>query len=121
MFNTFSGSLGSTLESEGLESQQSVQIAESIREGVTSEHVAANYAVPVRQVEQIADAQRDAVVDGLRAPGVIGWAAFIGACLVIFLWSRREHADPRPPRRVRRSSSDLLRAEREDDVGDVLH
>ena len=91
VFTTFSASLASTLESEGLTSQQSVQIAESIREGVTSEHVAANYAVPVQQVEQIADAQRDAMVDGLRAHGVSG-AAFTGVCLVIFVWSRRRHA-----------------------------
>ena len=99
VFNTFSGSLASTLESEGLKSQQSVQIAESIREGVTSEHVAANYAVPVERVEQIADAQRDAMVDGLRAHGLSG-AAFTGVCLVIFRWSRRRHAQDSVPAAV---------------------
>ncbi|MEZ5159266.1 MAG: hypothetical protein R2687_10585, partial [Candidatus Nanopelagicales bacterium] len=89
VFGAFSASLASALEDEGLNSQQSVQIAETIRDGVTSEDVAANYAVPLQQVEQIADAQREAMIDGLRAHGVSG-AAFTGVCLVIFVWSRRK-------------------------------
>lgn len=90
VFNTFSASLTSNLESEGITSPESVQIAESILEGVTSENVAANYAVPIEQVEQIAQAQREAMMDGLRAHGLSG-AAFTGACLVIFVWSRRRY------------------------------
>jgi MFS transporter, DHA2 family, multidrug resistance protein len=88
VFTTFSASLGSTLEAEGLNSQQSVGIAESIRAGVTSEHVAANYSVPLQQVEEIAEVQRQAMTDGLRAHGLSG-AAITGVCLVIFYWSRR--------------------------------
>lgn len=96
VFSTFSASLTSTLEDEGLDSARSAGIAESIRSGVTSEHVAANYAVPLRQVEQIAEAQRDAMADGLNAHGLSG-AAISGACLVIFYWARRrqEHTDQR--------------------------
>lgn len=96
VFNTFSASLATTLESEGLQSRQSVQIAESIREGVTSERVAANYAVPVQQVDQIADAQREAMVDGLRVHGLSG-AAFTGVCLLMFIWSRRRYAQSSVP------------------------
>ena len=96
VFSAFSASLASSLASEGLDSQQSVQIAESVREGVTSEQVAANYAVPVQQVEQIAAAQREAMVDGLRMHGVSG-AAFTGVCLVISVWSRRRHTHDSVP------------------------
>jgi hypothetical protein len=92
VFSTFSASLTSTLESEGLNSKQSASIAESIRAGVTSEDVSANYSVPLQQVEEIADVQRDALTDGLRAHGLSG-AAFTGVCLVIFSWSRRRQEE----------------------------
>jgi len=99
VFRAFSASLTSTLADEGLDSGQSAGIAESIRSGVTSEHVAANYSVPLREVEQIADAQRAAMTDGLRAHGLSG-AAFTGVCLGIFVWARRrqEGADHREDR-----------------------
>lgn len=42
------------------------------------------------QVEQIARAQREAMMDGLRAHGVSG-AAYTGVRLVIFPWSRRRY------------------------------
>lgn len=88
VFAAFSASLTNTLQSQGLNSKQSASIAMDIRDGVTSEQAAANYSVPLQQVRQIADAQRDAMADGLRAHGLSG-AAFTGGCLVIFCWSRR--------------------------------
>lgn len=91
VFSTFSASLADRLEREGLNSKQSVGIAETIRAGVTSEDVAANYSVPLQQVERIADTQRDAMADGLQAHGLSG-AAFTGVCLVIFVWSSRRQA-----------------------------
>lgn len=91
VFTSFSASLTHTLESQGLESKQSMSIAESIRAGVTSEDVSANYSVPLQQVQRIADDQRDAMTDGLRAHGLTG-AALTVACLGIFAWSRRREA-----------------------------
>jgi MFS family permease len=88
VFTTFSTSLTNKLEDEGLDSKQSAKIAERIRAGVSSEHVSANYSVPLREVEEIADAQRGAMTDGLRAHGLSG-AAFTGFCALIFYWSRR--------------------------------
>lgn len=85
---TFSTSLSNALASEGLNSKQSAAIAARIRAGVSSEHVAANYWVPLRRVQQIADVQRGAMDDGLRAHGR-GGAGFTVLCLVIFVWSRR--------------------------------
>jgi DHA2 family multidrug resistance protein-like MFS transporter len=105
VFTTFSGSLTNTLAREGLNSKQSASIAARIRAGASSENVSANYSVPLRHVEQIADAQRAAMADGLRAHGLSG-AAFTGVCLVIFYWSRRRQErkgdpDRAPPRTLR--------------------
>lgn len=99
VFTAFSASLTNTLQSKGLNSKQSVSIAESLRNGVTSEDVSANYSVPLRRVERIADVQRDAFADGLRAHGLSG-AAFTGVCLVIFSWSRRRQAKGAGPART---------------------
>lgn len=99
VFGTFSAALTNRLESEGLSSKESESIAQSIRAGVTSEDVSANYSVPLQRVERIADAQRDAMGDGLRAHGLSG-AAFTGVCLVIFTWSRRRAARAEPLRRA---------------------
>jgi MFS transporter, DHA2 family, multidrug resistance protein len=98
VFSTFSGSLANRLESEGLDSNQSASIAERIRAGASSERVSANYSVPIREVEEIADAQRGAMADGLRSHGLSG-AAFTVVCLLIFIWSQRrqEHKAIRGP------------------------
>ncbi|HEX9031850.1 MAG TPA: MFS transporter [Streptosporangiaceae bacterium] len=88
VFGAFSSSLTHTLRSQGLDTKQSATIAQRIRDGVTSEELAADYAVPLQQVNRIAAAQRDAMADGLRAHGLSG-SAFTAGCLVIFYWSRR--------------------------------
>jgi hypothetical protein len=92
VFGVFSASLASGLRSHGLESRQSTQIAQKILDGATSEEVSANYSVPLQRVSQIADIQREAMADGLRAHGLSG-AAFTGVCLVIFYFSRRRESD----------------------------
>lgn len=106
VYTTFSDSLTSTLASEGLNSKQSASIAAHIREGASSENLSAKYSVPLQQVEQIADAQRAAMADGLRAHGLSG-AVFAGVCLLIFYWSRRrqEKKDDlaRPPPKALRT------------------
>lgn len=88
VFGVISTSLTNQLTQEGLASQQSADIAAQIRDGATSESVASDYAVPVQEVDQISDAQRIAMVDGLHAQGAAG-AAFISVGAVIFLVGRR--------------------------------
>ena len=88
VFGVISTSLTAELRQEGLATQQSADIAAQIRDGATSENVAADYSVPVQEVDQISDAQRIAMVDGLHAQGQWG-AAFIGVAAVIFLLGRR--------------------------------
>jgi MFS transporter, DHA2 family, multidrug resistance protein len=105
VFSTFSGSLANRLESEGLDPKRSTDIAERIRAGASSERVSANYSVPLREVRRIADVQRGALADGLRAHGLSG-AAFTIICLLIFVWSQRRQErrdDPAraPPRALR--------------------
>lgn len=88
VFSTFSAALTSNLKSEGLNTKQSAQIAERLRDGASSEDVSADYSVPLKQVKLVGDAERGALVDGLRAHGLSG-AAFTGVCLMIFYWSQR--------------------------------
>ncbi len=92
VFGVFSASLASGLRSHGLESRQSTQIAQKLLDGATSEEVSANYSVPLQRVSTIANIQREAMADGLRAHGLSG-AAFTGVCLVIFYFSRRREPD----------------------------
>ena len=99
VFAAFSGSLTNSLQNEGLDSKQSDRIAESLREGVTSEDVSASYSVPLQRVRQIAAAQREAYAAGLRAHGLSG-AAFTVICLVIFSWARRRQAKAAGPARA---------------------
>lgn len=98
VFSTFSASLTNTLKSEGLNTKQSASIAERIRAGASSEDLSADYAVPLKQVELVADAQRGAMADGLHAHGLSG-AAFTAVCLLIFYWSQRRQEKRRPLRR----------------------
>ena len=88
VFGVITSSLTTQLQQEGLASQQSADIAAQIRDGATSESVASDYSVPVQQVDEITEAQRVAMVDGLHAQGAAG-AAFISVAAVIFLVGRR--------------------------------
>lgn len=67
---------------------------------MTSEDVSANYSVPIEQVRRIAEAERGAVADGLRAHGLSG-AGFTLVCLRIFVWSQRRHAKAETAETVR--------------------
>jgi len=82
--NSIAGSLGN----EGLASQESAQIAQSIRDGSSSEDVSAQYAVPIDEVDEIDDAQQAAMIEGLHAHGLSG-ALFISAAAAIFWFARR--------------------------------
>ena len=98
VFSTFSAALTSNLKSEGLNTKQSAKIAERLRDGTSSENVSAAYSVPLKQVKLVDDAERSALVNGLRAHGLSG-AAFTGICLMIFYWSQqREKKSSRPVR-----------------------
>jgi MFS transporter, DHA2 family, multidrug resistance protein len=99
VFSTFSASLTNRFEGEGLDSKQSARIAERIRAGASSERVSANYSVPLREVRRIADVQRGALADGLRAHGLSG-AGFTIVCLLIFVWSQRRQERKDDPARA---------------------
>ena len=98
VFSTFSGSLEDRFETEGLDSKQATRIAERIRAGVSSERVSANYSVPLQEVKLIADTQRSALADGLKAHGLSG-AAFTIVCLLIFVWSQKRQGREDDPAR----------------------
>ncbi len=87
VFASVSTTLSTILADEGMKSQESTTIAESMRSGVTSEQVASDYSVPVAQVNEISTAQGEAMVAGLHTLAVTG-SIIAGACVVFFAVGR---------------------------------
>ncbi len=96
VFTSVSTALSTILAAEGIDSQESTTIAESMRSGATSEQVASDYSVPVAQVNEISTAQGEAMVAGLHTLAVTG-SIIAGACVVIFAVGRRPSAVGRWP------------------------
>jgi hypothetical protein len=90
VFGVVSASLTTRMQQDGEASPQSAAIAEEIRDGATSENVAADYAVPVQEVDEISDDQRAAMVDGLHAQGVAGSAIILASAVIFFVGRRRQ-------------------------------
>lgn len=88
VFGVVSTSLAAELRQEGLDDSQSDQIATAMRDGATSEAVAAQYSVPVAEVDQISEAQAVAMVDGFHAFALAG-AASTAFALAVFVGARR--------------------------------
>lgn len=91
VYGVIATSLGNTLGAEGLRSQESAQIAQTMRDGSTSEDASAQYAVPVDQVASIDSAQKSAMIDGLHANGLAG-AILLSAAALIFAQARRRQS-----------------------------
>ncbi len=87
VFTSVSTALSTILAAEGIDSQESTTIAESMRSGATSEQVASDYSVPVAQVNEISTAQGEAMIAGLHTLAVTG-SIIAGACVVIFAVGR---------------------------------
>ena len=88
VYATTAAALGDSLESQGLESQLSAEIAESLRAGASPDDVSTAYTVPVSDVNDIDQAQKSAMVDGLHAFGASG-ALFIAVAAATFWLGRR--------------------------------
>ncbi len=88
VYSALTGSIESSLGSEGLQNPQSAEIAASIRDGSSPDEVSAQYAVPVSEVNEINDSQKQAMIAGLHAHGLWG-AVFIGTASGIFWFARR--------------------------------
>lgn len=71
VFAIFEASLTTALEQSGSDTSQVPEITRDLREGVSSEQVASQYAVPLADVEDIA-VQQEAMVDAYRAQGLAG-------------------------------------------------
>lgn len=88
VLSTVSGSLTATLGDEGLANGQSAQLAETLRDGSTEQEASTTYSVPLSQVQEVDEAQKAAMIDGLHAQGYAG-AAFIALAALVFLLGRR--------------------------------
>ena len=87
VFGVVSTSLATELRREGQDNSRSDQIAASMRDGATSEDVAAQYSVPVADVDQISEAQAVAMVDGFHAFALAS-AACTALALAVFVGAR---------------------------------
>lgn len=88
VYATTAEALGDSLASQGLQSQESAQIAESLRAGASPDDVSTTYGVPVSEVNDIDQAQKTSMVDGLHAFGASG-ALFIAVAAATFWLGRR--------------------------------
>lgn len=82
VFGTFQSSLSTQLQSSGGDPADAAAISQSLRDDVSSENVAAQYSVPMSEVETIDDAQRIALVDAYRTQGAVGGAVVLVAALI---------------------------------------
>lgn len=89
VFSTFQASLTSQIQATGGDTSQVREITESLRDGVSSEQVATQFAVPLADVEDIDAEQKQAMVDAYRAQGAAGGVVLLVAT-VIFAAHRRK-------------------------------
>jgi predicted MFS family arabinose efflux permease len=94
VFGAASTTLRTELAAEGLDDQQSAEIAAAMRDGASSESVASQYAVPLAEVDEISDAQQAAMIDGLHAQGVAAAVTTAAAAVMFLLGRRRQERSP---------------------------
>jgi MFS family permease len=84
VFTTYSDSLGARMAARGDDPQTAAQIADSLAKGASSEEVSAQMSVPLDDIADVADDQRQAMVDGYRAHGLAGGFIVLAAAVVFF-------------------------------------
>ena len=85
VFTAYESSLGASLTAAGQDPEQVSQIAETLEQGVSSEEIAAQMAVPLETVEAVDAEQEQAMVDGYRAHGLVGGVVALLSAGVFFL------------------------------------
>ena len=93
VYGTFEDSLTRQLTAAGQDSTQVAQVAEALREGLTSEEVSSQYSVPLETVADIEAEQQQAMVDAYRAQGLVGGVIVLGASAAFF-FNRRGLTSP---------------------------
>lgn len=88
VFTTMTVSMSDQSNGLGMPPQQAQEIADSIREGATSEDVASQYSTPLPTVDQIADDEKQAAVVGYWAQGIAG-GTVLALTAGIFVYARR--------------------------------
>ncbi|MDQ1248835.1 MAG: transporter, partial [Actinomycetota bacterium] len=93
VYGTFEDSLTQQLTAAGQDSTQVAQVAEGLREGLSSEEVSSQYSVPLDTVTDIEAEQKQAMVDAYRAQGLVGGVIVLGASAAFF-FNRRGLTSP---------------------------
>ncbi len=98
VFTTISTSIADQSNAAGISPQEADRIAESMREGATSEEVSSQYSVPLDTVDQLEGYQRQGAVEGYWAQGVGSGIVLTLAAVIFYVGRRRvERHEARSP------------------------
>jgi DHA2 family multidrug resistance protein-like MFS transporter len=92
VFGAAATSLQQQSAASDLDQTQVMAIAKDMRSGATSEQTASHFAVPIDDVDQIDDMQRNAYMAGFQAHGRLGGAVTLVAAVLFFLIRRRQES-----------------------------
>lgn len=96
VFATFQASLTTSLQQSGSDTSQVPAVAQALRDGVSSEQVSTQFAVPLAEVDDIDDEQKQAMVDAYRAQGMAGGFVLLLATAIFAFSRQREPQLPDP-------------------------
>ena len=89
VFSTMAVSISDNSSAAGLNSMQSEQIANDMREGATSEDAASQYTTPLATVDEIQQFERQAAVEGFRVQGIASGMMLLTATGIFYLTRRK--------------------------------
>lgn len=92
VFGAAASSLQEQSAASGLDQATVSAIAKDMRSGATSEEASSQFAVPIDEVDQIDDMQRNAYLAGFQAHGQLGGAVTLLAAVLFFVIRRRQES-----------------------------
>ena len=92
VFGAAATSLQEQSAASGLDQATVSAIAKDMRSGATSEEASSQFAVPIDEVDQIDDMQRNAYMSGFQAHGQLGGLFTLFAAGMFFLIRRRQES-----------------------------
>ncbi len=93
VFTTYQASLSASLEASGQDPAQAEQITNSLEEGLSSEEISSEMAVPLETVHAVDANQEQALIDGYQAHGLVGGFVTLLSAVVFFFNRRGLHDD----------------------------
>ncbi len=92
VFGAAATSLQEQSAASGLDQATVPAIGKDMRSGATSEEASSQFAVPIEEVDQIDEMQRNAYMSGFQAHGQLGGLVTLMAAAMFFLIRRRQES-----------------------------